>query len=130
MGASRHARIINAISLSSACKLSALPCGALGALSETGISISDDDVWALYSLPHETVHLVQAITSPRFFEFNRELTRMAIRAAHFQAKGEQLPSGMKVRFQTLQASIQEKVYGFSAHEILETQAVIEGFWVR
>jgi len=100
----------------------------LGELFGTGVSISDDDVWALYSLPHETVHLVQAITSPWFFEFNRELTQMAIRAAHLQAKGEQLPSGTKVKFQTLQASIHEKVDGFSAHEILETQAVIEGFW--
>jgi hypothetical protein len=94
----------------------------------TGVSISDDDVWALYSLPHETVHLVQAITSPWFFEFNRELTRMAMWAAHFQARKEQLPAGMKAKFQTLQATMTTKVDGFSAHEILETQAVIEGFW--
>lgn len=93
-----------------------------------GVSISDDDVWALYSLPHETVHLVQAITSPWFFEFNRELTRMAMWAAHHQARGEALPSQMKAKFRTLHATLSAEVDGFSAHEILETQAVIEGFW--
>jgi hypothetical protein len=99
-----------------------------GELFGPGASISDDDVWALYSLPHETVHLVQAVTSTWFFEFNREFTRMAIWAAHYQAKGESLPREMKANFRTLQATMAAKVDGFSALEILETQAVIEGFW--
>ena len=99
-----------------------------GELFGQGVSISDDDVWSLYSLPHETVHLVQAITSPWFFEFNRDLTRMAMWAAHHQSRGEELPLEMKAKFKTLQATMTAKVDGFSAHEILETQAVIEGFW--
>jgi hypothetical protein len=99
-----------------------------GELFGQGVSISDDDVWALYSLPHEAVHLVQAITSTWFFEFNRDLTRMAMWAAHYQARGDALPPEMKTKFRALHATLTTRVDGFSAHEILETQAVIEGFW--
>src|SRR5258706_11228717 len=97
-----------------------------------GAPPNDDDLFGLYALAHESIHLAQMMTSRWFFEFVRVLTRDASWAARYEATGKQPYAGWdakaKHEFQTLNAGLTKVVSGYSALEVLETQAVIEGLW--
>lgn len=97
-----------------------------------GIAPADhEDVLGLYALAHESIHLAQLITSRWFFSFVRDLAQRATWAAHYESIGK-VPEGWREKgkrdFGTLTAGLTKIVDGFSALEVLETQAVIEGLW--
>jgi hypothetical protein len=91
----------------------------------------NEDILGLYALAHESIHLAQMITSRWFFSFVRDLARKAAWAAHYESTGK-VPEGWRKQgkrdFATLTARLKKTVDGFSALEVLETQAVIEGVW--
>jgi hypothetical protein len=101
-------------------------------LSRDGAPQNDDELFGVYALAHEGIHLAQMITSRWFFEFVRDLTRSASWAARYESAGKLPYAGWaakaKPEFRTLNAGLRRVVDGYSALEVLETQAVIEGLW--
>jgi hypothetical protein len=97
-----------------------------------GTAHNDDELFGLYALAHESIHLAQMITSRWFFTFVRNLTRRANWATHYESTGKAPPAGWSEEarrdFMVLNAGLTKVVDGFSAREVLETQAVIEGLW--
>jgi hypothetical protein len=97
-----------------------------------GAPQNDDELLGLYALAHESIHLAQTMTSRWFFQFVRDLTRSASWAARYKSTGKLPYAGWdakaKHEFQTLNAGLGKVVSGYSALEVLETQAVIEGLW--
>jgi hypothetical protein len=98
----------------------------------SGAPQNDDELFGLYALALESIHLAQMITSRWFFEFVRDLTRNASWAARYESTGKLPHAGWhtkaKPEFQTAMAGLTKVVSGYSASEVLETQAVIEGLW--
>jgi len=97
-----------------------------------GAPQNDEELFGLYALAHESIHLAQMITSRWFFEFVHHLTRSATWAARYESTGKLPYAGWEAKakheFQTLNARLSKMVSGYNALEVLETQAVIEGLW--
>lgn len=107
------------------------PAADFLALVETGSAPRDDlDRWALFDMALAGVRLSQAVTSPWYFEFIRDVGRHARWAARWQASRRPLATGEADRaradFAVLTARLFDTSEEFSVHDILETHAIVEG----
>jgi hypothetical protein len=100
-------------------------------LLETRTPPRDDaEVTALFSLARAGIRIAMAISSPWFFSFTRDVARRARWASGWQAARQAISDAEAAKaradFARLKATLFSTGDGFSVHEIIETQALVDG----
>jgi len=92
-------------------------------------SFSDDDYRALYSLGHESAHILQLLASGWFFGHVNRVSRLVMEAVRRDRAG-QLDEHWTAQARGLLAAefalLEERAYSFNVAELLETHAVCQG----
>jgi hypothetical protein len=92
---------------------------------------TEEDAIGFYSLAHESVHLAQVVTSGWLFGYVQQLTSLLLQVGHaLNTTGTPSAGWNKARdaFRQLQSDLTRETDGYSPLDVIETQAVVEGFW--